>query len=443
MYASTQRHLVDAFRRQAFTPPVGTRAASRMGAEIEFIPVDARSGQRCPIVVPQEIDRVATPATLPMLQRVARREGWRERPSPYGAPVFEQPSGGVVSYEPGGQIEYSAPPCSSVTTLVAWLRATAAVLRSEACDAGIELLTVGIDPYNGITDVSLQLRGHRYTEMDAYLATRGPAGARMMRQTAAFQATLDAADDPVAIWHVLSAGAPYVTALFANSSRAAGAPTGAASARAQTWRTLDPARTGLPAARSADPATEYVAFALAAPAILRRAPDGTWQPFGLLMDAGIATDADWAAHLTTLFPEVRPRQMADGPTFEIRGADTVPPEWVAAPLVFLAGITYDRRARAAAGDLLGDAQPALLARAARLGMRDREIGPLAAELFTLGLQGAARLGSEVVGGAELEVAHEFAAQYPQRGRSLADAGDAVKSGGHARIAGGVHATTHG
>ena len=40
----------------------------------------------------------------------------------------------------------------------------------------------------------------------------------MMRQTAAFQITVDAGEDPVGLWQVLSAAAPYVTAMFANSS---------------------------------------------------------------------------------------------------------------------------------------------------------------------------------------------------------------------------------
>jgi glutamate--cysteine ligase len=41
------------------------------------------------------------------------------------------------------------------------------------------------------------------------------------------------------------------------------------------------------------------------------------------------------AHLTTLFPEVRPRGY-----FEVRSCDALPPEWYAAPLAFIAGLAY-------------------------------------------------------------------------------------------------------
>ena len=68
----------------------------------------------------------------------------------------------------------------------------------------------------------------------------------MMRQTAAFQVALDLDDEPWLRWRVLNAAAPYVVAIFANSAIYAAADTGCASARAQVWRALDPARTGLP-----------------------------------------------------------------------------------------------------------------------------------------------------------------------------------------------------
>ena len=72
-------------------------------------------------------------------------------------------------------------------------------LRDEASASGIDLLAVGVDPFNGIDRVPLQLHGDRYTAMDAYLAACGPAGPRMMRQTAAFQITADAGDDPAPV----------------------------------------------------------------------------------------------------------------------------------------------------------------------------------------------------------------------------------------------------
>jgi glutamate--cysteine ligase len=340
----------------------------------------------------------------------------------------------MISYEPGGQIEYSAAPAASVSTLVSRLQSMVASLRTAAADAGIELLAAGIDPYNRASDVPLQLSGTRYVSMDAYFAGLSPAGARMMRQTAATQVTLDAGDEPVVSWRMLSAAAPYITAIFANSPRYGGEPSGYQSARAEAWRELDRTRTGLPGASAVDPAADYAAFALRAPSILLRAQDGTHRPFHSLLVTGEAGEADWGPHLTTLFPEIRPRRIGETATFEVRSADAIEPAWYAAPLVMLAGLSYDDRARCEAARFLGAGSMVgggpesteLLSRAGEVGLGDPEIASGAAELFTIGLEGAVRLGSDVVAGEDLETAREFGARYVFRGRSPAD--DALAPG---------------
>jgi glutamate--cysteine ligase len=267
-----------------------------------------------------------------------------------------------------------------------------------------------------------------------------------MRQTAAFQITVDAGDDPVELWQVLSAAAPYVTAMFANSSRYAGASAGDQSVRAQTWRALDPARTGLPAAVTSAPAAAYTAFALVAPAILRRGADGRYRPFADLLASGDATLADWGPHLTTLFPEVRPRRSADAATFELRSADMLPPESFAAPLVLAAGLAFDAESRHDAAALLGPADPDLLSRAGHAGLRDPAIARVARDLYAIAMHGSARLGEAVIAGADLDAARDFAARYLERDRSPADDLElpvAAAAGSSERFAGGPHAATFG
>ena len=68
----------------------------------------------------------------------------------------------------------------------------------------------------------------------------------MMRQTAAFQVSLDFDDEPRLRWRLLNAVAPYVTAIFANSPVYEGLATGHQSFRAQVWRRLDPAAPAFP-----------------------------------------------------------------------------------------------------------------------------------------------------------------------------------------------------
>jgi hypothetical protein len=85
---------------------------------VELIPVDASTGRIAPIVAG------AGRSTLPILRAMARRLGWREgRAAKSGAPEFRSPNGGRLCFEPGGQIEYAAPPNESVRD---WRRSSGA-----------------------------------------------------------------------------------------------------------------------------------------------------------------------------------------------------------------------------------------------------------------------------------------------------------------------------
>jgi glutamate--cysteine ligase len=221
-------------------------------------------------------------------------------------------------------------------------------------------------------------------------------------------------DQPWLRWRVLNAAAPYVTAIFANSPIYARQDTGYQSARAVVWRDVDPTRTGMPYG-AADPVQTYLDFALSAPAILFPLVDGEARSFGDWLDLADPTLDQWHEHLSTLFPEVRPRGH-----FEVRSADAMAPEWYAAPLVLMAGILYDPATLRAADDLLGTPDPELLDRSGRDGLHDQSIARTGADLFQLALNGCRRLGSGYFHPAELEEATAFFEQYTRRGRSLAD-----------------------
>ncbi|HEU0012355.1 MAG TPA: glutamate-cysteine ligase family protein [Longimicrobium sp.] len=397
--------LADDLRAHAFAPPHGTLPL-RIGAEVELIPVCAETGAQVPICAE------SGPCTLPLLREFGLRRGWREEASPYGAPRWVLPDGGVVSYEPGGQIEMAGAAFRSASALIRSLRGTVQALRAEAAERGIVLLSCGIAPEGGVEDVPLQLRAPRYERMTAFLRAIGTGGERMMRQTAAMQVSLDWGPAPLLQWRVLNAIAPYVTAVFASSPVYRGQPTGYHSHRARVWHELDGGRTGiLPC--GADPIAEYRDFALRAPAILLDGGD-EFLPFAEWIARGATLD-DWRAHLTTLFPEVRPKGFA-----EVRAADAVDPAWYAAPLVLLAGIACDGPTLRAAADLLGDPDPALLHRAARDGLGDPPLAAVAADLAELALRGAASLPRGFFSGEDLDEAREFFARYTLRARNPAD-----------------------
>ena len=401
--------LVADLEASTFAAPVqATLTPRRVGAETEFIPVETATGRRCPI------EGEGTAATLPFLRRYGARQGWSETLTPKGTPCFTLPAGGTLTFEPGGQLEYSTPPCRSPSALLALLRGVVLPLRAAAAAEGITLLAVGIDPLNPIEGAPLLLRTKRYQCMADYLARRSSAGARMMRQTAAFQVALDLDDEPWLRWQVLNAAAPYVVAIFANSAVYAGAETGCASARASVWRALDPARTGLPWS-AGRPVERYLDFALAAPAILLPAFGGEHLPFRDWLERARVTTHEWHEHLTTLFPEVRPRGH-----LELRSADAVSPQWYAAPIALVVGITYDSRALRAAADLLGAPDLGRLDRAGRVGLRDPSIARTAADLVQVAIEGCEGLGPAYFNPSDLEQAKAFFDLYTLRGRSPAD-----------------------
>ena len=394
---------------RAFRGPIaGSLTPRQLGAEVELIPVESLTGRRC------AIDTDGVISTLPFLRSYGGRQGWGESCTPKGTPCFTLPAGGTLTFEPGGQLEYSSPPCRSASSLLGLLRTVVVPLRAAAAAEGIDLLAAGIDPLNPVERAPMLLHATRYQRMADYLSRRGPAGARMMRQTAAFQVSVDFDDEPWLRWRVLNAATPYVVAIFANSPIYAGEPTGHQSARADTWRNLDPVRTGIPYDERA-PVEAYLEFALAAPAILLPTMDGEHRSLGEWLTRTHLTAEDWQDHLSTLFPEVRPRGH-----LELRSADAIAPEWYAAPLALTAGILYDSGALRAAADLLPFPDLGLLERAGRLGLHDPAIAQTAVDLFELALSGCAGLGSHYFHPSDIEQARAYFDRYTRRSRAPAD-----------------------
>jgi glutamate--cysteine ligase len=389
------------FRRREPRPPT-------IGAEVELIPVDAETRAVVPICADQGR------STLPFLRGFAGRWGWKETASVYGMPNWLLPDGGTITFEPGGQIELSAPPFRSASALLKSLRSTVRPLIREARDEGIDLLSVGIDPVNAVDDIPLQLPGKRYVRLTRFLEDCGSGGTRMMRQTASFQCNLDWGAEAFGRWRFLNALAPYIVAVFANSPVYRGEDTGERSFRARVWRELGGARTGIFRCEP-DPIPEYLRFALDAPAILVPQDHEGWPTFAEWNARGAVAMEDWRTHLTTLFPDVRPKGFV-----EVRAADAVPPEWYAAPVVFLGGLVYHAPSFDAARELAGAPDPALLERAGNLALRDEAIASAARDLFTLALEGAEALGPGWLCPADLEEARAFFDTYTNQGLSPAD-----------------------
>jgi glutamate--cysteine ligase len=376
--------------------------APLIGLEIELLPLDD-AGRMVPIRGPG--------GSLAFLTEVAERRGWRESVSPTGSPQFEPGPEETISYEPGGQIEYGTAAYASLARLLARAGAVLDDLRRAAERKGIRLAGLGIEPGRPLATAALQLTSDRYRRMDAYLAGLGPAGPRMMRQTASTQINLDFGPEPLLAFRVANALAAPLTAIFANSPVYDGRATGHASYRADAWRKLDPGRTGL-IEPAEDPVEAYLEFALEARWFLG---PGTPAPFRELLGAGKVGLDGWRTHLTTLFPEVRPKGW-----LEVRSCDAVPPDALAAPVVLLAGILHDPPTLAEAASSLPPPSADLLVRAGKAGLADREVAAAARDAVALGLRGARRLVPGRLGSQHIAQAESFFGAYTLAGRAPAD-----------------------
>jgi glutamate--cysteine ligase len=390
----TEAQLLDDVRQRLFSPIRSTHPRA-IGLELELIPVH-RSNRARALATKGE-----RTSTTEVLSRLGQREGWREQSSGGDPPSWVTQDGASISFEPGGQIEISTAPQPTASGVIDSTKSLVAMLRDEMSNAGIELLARGVDPYNDIDAVPLQLRRDRYTSMTRYFDSIGPSGVQMMRQTAALQINLERGEDPKSRWRLLNSLAPIVVALFANSRQYAGKPTEWASYRAQLWRTLDPSRTGIIYDETAH-VERYLGFALDAIA-MRSGPDGTpYRTFREWMTDPALNKEDWLFHLSTLFPEVRPKEF-----FELRSADTIDSDSLAAPVVFVTGLVYDEESSHRANELIGTPSEKALERAGRLGLTDPEIRRIASRLVVLALDGARRLGGDYLRRAHLEAAYKY------------------------------------
>ena len=275
--------------------------------------------------------------------------------------LYDPNGGGAISLEPGGQFELSGAPLDDAHATADELDRHLTVARSVAEPLGIGFLALGMSPKWSLAETPIMPK-HRYAIMARYMPKVGTRGLDMMFRTATVQVNLDfmSEKDMVAKMRVGLALQPAITALFANSPFTDGKLNGLLSARSEIWRHTDVARTGM-LSFVFEPGMgfeRYVDYALDVPLyFLKRG--GNYQDVagasfrdllaGRLKEAPgeRATIADWANHLSTIFPEVRLKRY-----LEMRGADVGPPERIVALAALMAGLYYNPEALGSAEALI-------------------------------------------------------------------------------------------
>ncbi|WP_202797647.1 ergothioneine biosynthesis glutamate--cysteine ligase EgtA [Candidatus Protofrankia datiscae] len=392
--------------------------AGNVGIETEWFVVDIASPAR-----PVPPGRTLTALTGSPPPRPSRDGETSPQTSPEPVDELFLPGGTRLTFEPGGQLELSAPPLPLPDALARTATDLTAV-RAMLADAGLALAAMGTDP---LRPPRRQLHAPRYVAMQQYFRRTdgGRAGEAMMCSTASVQVNLDAG--ATARWarrfELAHALGPVLVAMFAASPVLAGTATGWRSTRQSLWADIDPSRTSPVAApHQPDPATAWADYLLAARVMLVRLPDGDFQ---LARDG--STFADWVAgagpvarpptvadlryHATTVFPPVRPRGW-----LELRYLDAAPAgNWPVAVAVTTALLDDPR-----AADTAADACEPVAGRwltAAALGLRDDMLHRAARRCA-----GAARdaLGHLGVDDALLAAVDTYLETYVEPGRCPAD-----------------------
>ncbi len=334
--------------------------------------------------------------------------GWEpivEGPNIIG--LFDVTGGGAITLEPGGQFELSGAPVASVHRTCSELMAHLAQVREVAEPLGIGFLGLGMTPVWRRSDVPVMPKG-RYRIMTDYMPKVGRLGLDMMYRTCTVQANLDFSSeaDMVKKLRVGLALQPVATALFANSPFTEGKPNGFLSFRSEIWRDTDADRSGmLPWAFEPGMGYErWTDYALDVPMYFVKRGDHyidvAGRSFRDLMAGKLAelpgeraSVADWANHLSTIFPEVRLKRY-----LEMRGADAGPWGRLPSLTAFWVGLLYDNDCLEAAWDIVKDwtaeERQKLRDDVPRLGfkaiIRNRDLLSITREVLALSRAGLAR-----------------------------------------------------
>ena len=263
---------------------------------------------------------------------------------------------GSITLEPGGQVEWSSRPASTLAALKQELDDHLAVLKRAEPELGVTWVAEAVDPVHTVAEMPWMPKA-RYAIMRPFLGARGPLAHRMMTQSASIQCAFDYADEEDWRRKFKAAAflAPVATALFANSPRIDGQDSGYRSYRQAIWQETDPDRCGLPCEvfRPDFDLRTWFEWVLQVPTIFRHRARGLVPsggvPFRELM-ALSGCDAirleDWETHVSTIFTEVRSYSY-----IEVRSADLQPLDRIFAVPTFWTGLLYDDGALDAAGEL--------------------------------------------------------------------------------------------
>ncbi len=367
----------------------------RIGTEHELIGVIKATGEAPPYDGPHGIGA--------LLERFAKNRGTPVVENGHVIAIVRDDT--QITIEPGGQFELAARPITFDCELHDDLSAYVKELADASRPLGLAWLACGLRPFGTRASIPWMPK-LRYDVMRAYMPTVGTRGLDMMLRTATVQTNLDFIDeaDAAAKMRCIYSVTSMLTALWAASPIVDEKVTDYQTYRAWIWRDTDNARAGLlPFVFDRDDIfAAYTEYALDVPMyfVYRHSyvPVPAGFTFRRYMREGYqgqtATLADWAMHLSTLFPEGRLKKF-----IEVRGCDFGSLPMIEALAPMMRGLLYDdtsRRAAIALTEKLTFAERQRIAdEVPRQGFATRAgtttIGELSKQLVTIAKDGLSRV----------------------------------------------------
>jgi len=342
---------------------VATEELSRFFAKGETPKTDWKIGLEMEVFIHHKDSR--KPASFEDVKTILKTlideipKDWNQDVDPNGELVGLSHNGQVISLEPGGQFEFATRPYATTRELRVELFEFVEALQRISSQQNMRLLAIGQQPEATVKTIP-RMPKNRYDIMRSYLPQYGSLALNMMHLTASMQCAVDFSDEVNMKEKIRTAAkiSPFLAALTAASPFSNSKPNGYKSFRYEIWRKTDSVRCGIWPEMLDEAGLgygRYIEKALDTPAMIFHRNGRFYQaerkPFRQYAKEGFAgvqvTVEDFLLHLTSLFPEVRPKTYV-----EMRGADCLPPHETLAIAAFWRGLLDDSDARGEALQVL-------------------------------------------------------------------------------------------
>ena len=260
---------------------------------------------------------------------------------------------GTYSLEPGGQIEWSSPPCENMFELDGALSSYKSLIDTILIKRNLISLYIGVEPFTDPDSLEL-IDQKKYQLMNVNMEKRGSLGKWMMRNTSSIQVNYDIIDqrDLEEVMFIADCIHPISAYLFSHSPFHLGKSVGTKNLRNHIWENTDNSRCrslldhGI---YNTDNLLDlYISRLMKAPGIFRLDDNLDIKESRLRLRDELEKkwlsktlrSNDIQAALHQIFTNVRLKTL-----IEIRDVDCLPFEYIIAPVAFLTGLIENRSLR--------------------------------------------------------------------------------------------------